>query len=309
MKVCKVVSAGGSEQLVIESREAPQPGAGQVVITVAAAGVGFADVMMRSGGHPGIDAAGLVPGVEVAGFVSSTGAGVSTDIVGQRVYAFCGTGGYAEQVCVDAEAVVKLPEAVSFNAAVGTGVNAVVAHLSLERANVREGDAVLVRGAGGGIGTMAVQLAVAVGANCTAASSKPDQARSLGAHSVVGRDGGTGMYDIIIDPVAGADLSAYFSKLKANGRIVVCGAAGGLPPADFGMGLLGSFFTSPTLSAFSLNSLQPHTVKATINAIMSMAADGRLRPVLARQITLDEVAEAHRALEGGKAAGKFVISM
>ncbi len=117
------------------------------------------------------------------------------------------------------------------------------------------------------------------------------------------------MYDVIIDPVAGGDAGTFFSKLKPNDRIVICEAAGGFPPPDFGMGLLGAFFASPTVSAFSLNSVSPKDVMGAIHAVIDMVAHGRLSAVLAGKIALEKVAEAHRALEDGGATGKFVIAM
>lgn len=307
MKVCEIIAAGGPEQLVVRERPDPSPRAGEVLIRTAAVGVGLADVMMRSGQYPGVDPTGLVPGLEVAGTVASAGDGVSPNLIGRRVYAMTKAGGYAEAICLDAQTLVELPDEVPFHTAVGTGLNAVVARFAVERARVEPGQSVLVRGASGGIGSMVVQMAALAGARVTAASSRPEQVRSLGAHAVIDRSGGPGPYDAIIDPVAGDDLGDFFAKLAPNGRIVVCGVAGGLPPAAFGAGLLASFFASPTLSAFSLDSVPAPAVREAVRAVMAMAAEGELKPLIADLITLDQAADAHRALESGGATGKFVI--
>lgn len=307
MQVCQVSEAGGAEQLTVRDRDTPAPQAGQVLVAVAAAGIGFADAMMRSGGYPGVDPAGQVLGLEVAGTVSAVGPDVPADLFGQRVYALCGSGGYAEAICLDARTLVPLPEAVSCEAAVATGLNAIVAHLSLQRADLVPGEAVLVRGASGGIGSMAVQLAVAAGATCTAASSKPEQARSLGARAVVDRSGGDDTYDIILDPVAGPDTGSFFGKLRPNGRIVICGAAGGFPPPDFAAGLLDAFFSSPTLSTLSLSSVPPEQAGAAMRTVFGMVAEGRLRPVIARRVGLLGIPDAHRELENGAVVGKIIL--
>lgn len=307
MKVISIVATGGPEQLSIQDRNMPHPKEGQVLITVAAVGIGFVDVMMRTGNYPGVDSVGLVPGAEIAGMVSAVGTNVPVDLVGQWVYALCGTGGCAEVVCVDANAIIPLPEGLSAEAAVATGINALVAWFALKRANVAAGDAVLVRGASGGIGTMAVQLAVASGATCTAASSKPERLAYLGAQALVDRSGGTGTFDIVIDPVAGSETGSFFRKLNPNGRIILCGAAAGLPSPDFTTEILATFFTSPTLFMLSLNSVPPHEVSAAIRSIFAMVTDGRLIPVVDRRVSFDEIVEAHSALESGEIVGKVIV--
>lgn len=142
-----------------------------------------------NGAYPGVarlqplSEPGFIPGVEAAGTVAVVGEGVDAYSVGQRVFALTGRGAYAESVVADARDVVRLPEGVSAAHAIAPGVNALVASLGLERANVKKGERVLVRGAGGSIGLMAAQLAALSGGEVTAITSSPergDRLRGLG---------------------------------------------------------------------------------------------------------------------------------
>src|SRR5690606_36567747 len=138
--------------------------------------------------------------------------------------------------------------------------NALVAHFSLRRARLRSTEHVLVRGASGGVGLTTVQMALLSGATVTAIanSGAADRLSALGVHRVQARDLGTdfdGSFDVIVDPVGDSDTPEFVGKLSPNGRYVLNGAAGGFPPADFGMALLHNFVGSPSFSMFSLNSV------------------------------------------------------
>lgn len=148
-------------------------------------------------------------------------------------------------------------------------MNALVASLGLERASVKEGERVLVRGADGGIGLMAAQPAALTGGAVTAVTSSPergDRLRDLGVVRVqdrtTGQDGSADTYDIIVDPVAGPDLGRYIERLRPNGRYVLAGAAGGAPAPDAFGSILTTYHHSPTLLAFSLDSVDADAVGA-----------------------------------------------
>ena len=187
MLAITVPAFGGPDVLRAAELPVPAPGPGQVLIAVESAGVGYVDVMARAGDYAPLAEPGFVPGLEAAGTVTATGDDVDPAWTGRRVYALTWRGAYAEQVVADLAGVVPLPTGVDAETAVALGVNALVARTGLRRAGARAGERVLVRGAGGGIGVHAVQLAAAAGAEVTAVTSSAERGvrlRELGAAHV-----------------------------------------------------------------------------------------------------------------------------
>ncbi|EYF04508.1 quinone oxidoreductase family protein [Chondromyces apiculatus] len=315
MKAVTIRDFGGPENLVLQNVPALTPAAGQVLITIEAAGVGLADILMRTGAYRGAYTApaegGFVPGLEVAGTVAGLGTGVDPAWRGRRVFAPVQTGGYAEQAVFAADALIPLPDAISAVDAVALGVNALVAKIALERARLVPGERVLVRGAAGGIGTMATQLAAHAGAIVAATTSTADRGqrlRELGAVEILDRAAtGAEAFDVILDNVLGPDLATFLGKLKENGRMVLCGAAGGFPPPDFGMALLAGFQRSLTLSTLSLNSVDAPRLAAALQEVFALVAAGHLKPVIEATLPLAEAAAAHARLESGQVFGKLVL--
>lgn len=310
MQAIIVKEHGSADQLSLVTLPNPTAGEGEVVIDVEAAGVGLVDVLQRQG-YLGIHAPCYTPGMEVAGRVANVGEGVDEQLIGKRVFAR-GQGGYAEQFVASASGLVMLPEAVSSQAAVALGINALVACLSIRKAGLRAGDRVLVRGASGGIGAMAVQMAAKSGAAVTAVTSAhaAESVAALGARHVSRRGidpKPQGPFDVIIDPVAGEAVLALITALAPNGRYIVNGAAGGFPPAEIGTALLQNFSKSPTYSLLSLDSVSRDEMIAVATEIFSRSALGELQPLIAQVLPLHEAAHAHKVLESGKSFGKVVL--
>ncbi|MFC4059329.1 zinc-binding alcohol dehydrogenase family protein [Planomonospora corallina] len=297
MKAITVHSFGDGGVLRLVDLPDPVPGPGQTLVEVEAAGVGYVDVMSRRGQDPGFPAPGFVPGLEVAGVVRGTG---------ERVYALLDGGGYAELAVADD--VVELPPEVSPAQAVALGVNALTALLLCERAGVAPGESVLVRGASGGVGLMAAQVAAHLGAAVTASTRSAAHAGRLGGLGFSTRDGEDAAYDVIVDPVAGPDLGRHLGRLRAGGRYVLCGAAGGLPAPDFAAGLLGLFPRSPSLLMFSLSSVDAAGRRSGLKTVFDLAARGVLRGVAGETVPLAQASLAHERLESGAVFGKVVLS-
>ncbi len=316
MKVVKVVSLGGPEGLQVAEVPAVRADAGQVTIAVEASGVGLVDVLIRRGLHHGFSEPGFIPGAEVAGTVVATGDAVDKDWLGQRVFALTpvGTlGGYAEQVAVDVASLARIPERVSTTEAVALGVSALVAEFSLERVACQQKQEILVRGAGGGIGIMTVQLAMLKGARVTAVDSSPQKRtrlEALGVKSFLSPEQiahAADLYNAIADSVAGPNLEEFVNLLRPNGHYVLNGVAGGFPAPTFGTSWLSRFQKSLTMSIVSLNSIPAGRLVNAMEAIFGLAASGRLLPVVAKSYPLANAAEAHRYLEAGLAFGKIVL--
>lgn len=313
MRAVVVERYGNPASVAVVERLGPEPAAGEVVVRAEAMGVGYVDVMASRGLYAYFPGPGSSPGLEIAGVVESTGPGVPPELVGRRVLGLPAFGGLAELVTVSADRVLPLDDGVESEVAVALGVNALVAEIGLRRAGVDVGRRVLVRGAGGGIGALATQIAAAHGARVTAVTSGPDRARRLlasGATRTVGRDEGPALerdVDIVVDPVGGSALADHLRLLAANGHYVLCGAAAGAPSgADLEV-VMEMFHSSPTLHAFSLNSVAPADLRASWGRVSALVGSGRVQGVVAERYPLTAGPDALRAVERGGAFGKVVL--
>ncbi|UGU32543.1 zinc-dependent alcohol dehydrogenase family protein [Mycolicibacterium smegmatis] len=315
MKAISVEQFGGPDVLELSEVPDPRPAPGEVLISIEASGVGYVDVMAREGHYHAFTEAGFVPGLEIAGVVSELGDGVDAGWLGRRVFAMPMTGGgYAEYVAVSSDQLIPLPDGVSARSAVALGMNALVAKITVERMGSAPGESVYVRGAGGGIGIMAVQICNARGAHVTATTSsalRGERLRALGAEHVVDRhasgESDSRSYDLIVDTVAGPQLGSYVAKLKPNGRYILCGGVGGAPAEDFGRVLLENFHRSPTFSAFSLNSVENPAIVTAGTELFAGADRGAITPVVHCELPLADAASAHAELEAGRVFGKVVL--
>jgi NADPH2:quinone reductase len=198
--------------------------------------------------------------------------------------------------------------------AVTLGSSGVVAHFGLRHARFALGESVLVRGAAGGIGIMAVQLAARAGAGAiavtTSSAERGDRLRELGATHVVDRtgEGAQDTYDVVIDVVAGADLSAFLGRLNPNGRLVAVGAVAGAPPADLGARLFQAFRKSLSFATFSADTV-PLAERSELTAeLFAAAIRGELKAVVHEVLPLDRAVVAHRKMEAGEVFGRIVLT-
>lgn len=313
MKQVKIVKFGGPEVLEVTDGQALVPGVGQVLIEVESAGVGYVDVMARNGIYAPLSTIGFVPGIEVAGKVKATGEGVAKDLTGKTVFARISQGGYATHAIADESEIVVLPEGITTADAVATGVNALVAYFASK--TVGKGDKVLVRGASGGIGMMAVQLTAIKGAIVTAITSsekRGDLLQKLGATSILNRtiqaEQTNTTYDVIIDTVAGSEMGSYVGKLSPNGRYILCGGIAGMPDKEnIITTMLENYHYSPSLSFFSLNSIAPQVWRPACDEIFQLIGKGQLQPVIGETFALSAVQAAHEKLEKGDVLGKIIL--
>ncbi|WP_158812946.1 zinc-binding dehydrogenase [Streptomyces rimosus] len=285
-----------------------------MLVDVDAAGFGFVDVMALRGEYPGFPGVGAVPGVEVAGRVAAVGREVAEGLVGQQVLAMLpGFGGFAERIVTDAELIFPVPRGGRAVDAVAIGVNALVAELALHRVGAAAGERVLVRGAGGGIGTLATQIARARGAEVTAVTSsaaRGERLRALGAAHIVDRTESAipgADYDVVVDTVAGPDLEKHLELLRPNGRYILCGAAGGFPDVGSFAPLLRDFHKSLSLSALSLNSVAPEDLRQSWKRVVALLEESRVSAVVDQVFPLTEAEDALRRVAAGKAFGKVVL--
>lgn len=319
LKAIAIQTFGGPEGLAVVDLPVPTPAAGQVLIAVEAVGVGGVDTAIRSGALAAYGfKEGFIPGGEVAGTVTTVGDSVDASWIGRRVWGFTGTGGgYVEQAVAPIEQILPLPSSLSAVAAVTLGSAGAVAHFGLRHAHFAPGETVLVRGAAGSIGIMAVQLAARGGAAAvavtTSSAKRGERLRRLGATHVLDRSG-HGVkeapvgYDVIIDIVAGKDMPSFFDRLSPNGRIVAVGAVAGQPPADFGTKIMAAFQKSMSFAAFSAATVAQADLRAVRSEHFAAASRGEIETVVHEVLPLDKAVLAHQKMAAGEVFGRIVLT-
>ncbi|MFI9487751.1 zinc-binding dehydrogenase [Promicromonospora sp. NPDC052451] len=317
MRAVRIERFGDASGMAVGEAPEPVPGPGQMAVTIEAIGVGGVDAVIRRGtiGSMGFEP-GLIPGSEVAGTVTAVGAGVDDSWVGRRVWAFTGLGGgYAEQAVAAVDDVTPLPAGLSPVDAVTLGSSGPVAHFALAHAHLAPGESVLVRGAAGSIGVAAVELAVQGGASAvavtTSSADRGERLRGFGATHVLDRSGAgpdsPAAYDVIVDIVGGPDIPEFIDRLAPNGRMVVVGAIAGMPPADFGERLIGSFRRSLSFATFSLDTVPVPARNAVRAEQLAAAARGDLHAVVHDVLPLDQASTAHQLMDDGVVFGRVVL--
>ncbi|HXG36947.1 MAG TPA: NAD(P)H-quinone oxidoreductase [Dehalococcoidia bacterium] len=326
MRAVVVTQPGGPEVLKLTEMDDPQPGPGEVVVDVKAAGVNRADAVQRRGNYPlppGIRADIL--GLEAAGVVSACGEGVQDWAPGDRVFALLSGEGYAEKVCVPAGMLLPIPTNLDFVEAAGIAEVYYTAFDALfNQAALQPGESVLVHAVGSGVGTAAVQLAHNIGARTfgTAGSAeKLEKARSLGLDvgvyyrevdflEVVMAETKSKGVDVILDLVGASYWERNLKALAMLGRMVLIGTVGGTEVTTRTSDIM-----RKRLRIFgTLLRGRPLEEKLTLTRqfreqVLPLLASGDLRAVIDRSFPLEQAAEAHRYLEENRNFGKIVLTV
>jgi NADPH:quinone reductase len=292
---------GGPERLELADVPDPEPGDGEVVVRVRAAGINFLDVLVRRGEYAQQPELPIIPGTEIAG-----------EVEGRRVIALPDAG-YAELAVAREDSLVPLPEGASFEEGAAFLMTYLTAYIPLTRqVQLRGGSTVLVHAAAGGVGSAAVQLAKHMGARVVAtASSEEKRAFALeqGADEAYSYEdfGDAVRADVVIDPVGGDLVAQSLKVLEPLGSHVLIGYAGGfwkeLNPAL----LVGR---NVSLHGFYLGRLmrhRPQLVQEAIGEVMGLWEDGAVRPAVGATFPLEQAADAHRLIEERKSVGKVVL--
>jgi len=342
MKAAVVRSTGGPDALLIESIPEPQPGLRDVIVKVEACGVCFHDVVTRNGTLKAGVQVPFVPGHEVAGTVVATGACVRGFKAGDRVastqrYHVCGrcryctsereplcdeavflgdaglNGGYAEHVAIEEESLAAIPDAVSFDdAAIAACAIGTMLHAIRAIGQVRKDETVLITGGGGGLGLHGIQLARLAGARVIAQTTSPDKLSALeraGASEIVvserGRDfservrrAAPAGADVVIDTVGTPVFTSARRSLAKGGRWVLVGQLTG----DFVPFNPAQLF----LRGMSMLSATSATRKELVDTL-DLLARGEVRAQIGGRFRLEQVADAHRLVESGRALGRVIV--
>ena len=322
MRVIQVENQGGPEVLSLAERPAPQPGPGQIVAEVAAAGVNYMDIYQREGvggyGRP----LPFVTGGEGAGTVTAVGEGVTSPAVGDRV-AWVGPGSYAEQVVLPAERVVPVPSAISTELAAAAILQGMTAHyLVTSTYPVRAGDVTVVHAAAGGVGLLLTQMVKRRDGIVVATTSggeggeKHRLAREAGADYVAGYDqlravvdevtGGAGAH-VVYNGVGQATFDDSLAALRPRGMLVVYGAASGqVPPFDIQrLNSGGSLFaTRPTLAHYIAD---VEELRWRAREVFDWMASGELHVRIGGRYPLTDAAQAQQDLAARRTTGKLLL--
>ncbi len=324
MTVIGISKRGGPEVLVPETRAVPAPAAGEILIKVAAAGVNRPDVAQRAGSYPPPPGASDLPGLEVAGEVVALGAGATKHKIGDKVMSLVAGGGYAEYCIAPDLQAMTIPDALSMTEAGATPETLMtVWHNVFERGGLKPGETLLVHGGSSGIGTMAIQLAKAFGANVivtVGSQDKADACLKLGANHAINYKsadfvaatreftGGAGV-NLILDMVGGDYINRNYDAAAIEGRIVQIAFLGG-PKATVNFAKLMTKRLHHTGSTLRPRSAQDKAamVSAIEARVLPMIRAGKIKPLMDSSFPLRDAVEAHRRMESSQHIGKIVLT-
>ena len=322
MKIVRFYECGEPDVLKVEEIELPRAGQAEVLIKAEAIGVNYTDISHRRGVTREALRFPYTPGVEVVGTIAEVGEGVNSLPVGTKVIAMLTGGGYAEYILAPAGNVLPVPAGFDAIQAVALPLQGLTAyHLLSSFGRLQPGERILVHAAAGGVGTLAVQLAKAMGAGQVIATAstqdKLDYAISLGADAGVNyaEDGwakrvleatdGKGA-DLILEMVGGAMFNENFTCLAPFGRIMMYGAASGQRAAIDAEKLSARCQTVTGYYAGFLGTY-PQKYLSGLQKLIGYALAGQLKPQVNHRFPLEQAAQAHRQMEARQTTGKIVL--
>lgn len=313
------------EGLVVEDVPEPgAPGAGQVRVRIAAAGVQFVDVLMIAGEYQFRPEPTFIPGMEAAGTIEAVGDGVEGIAPGDKVITRHRPGAFCEKAVIDAGAVLPMPANLGFAQAAGfTSAYSTAYHSLVQGARLKVGETVLIHGAAGGIGLAAVQIAKLMGATVIATASRDDKLKVVGENGadhlinyseggfrdkVKELTGGRGA-DVVYDPVGGDVFDESMRCINWGARLLILGFTGGRPALAKTNHLLIKGASAIGIRMGGFNEHDPELARENMNKILQLAADGKVKPHVSHTFPLEEVAEAMQVIVDRKVVGKCVLEI
>ncbi len=328
MRAILVTETGPIETVKVHDTDIPEPGPGEVLVRIGAAGINFPDVLVIEGKYQVKPPVPFSPGKELAGRIDRLGDGVEGWQVGDRVAALVEFGAYAEFAVVRAECCFKLPADLPYTEAAALGLSYQTAYFALvERAGFKSGDRVLINGAAGGVGLAAVQLVKALGGVAFAGVINEEQAqiaREYKADYVIDlsenpirerlrdqvRDKGNGSgVDIVIDPVGGEVFEASLRALNWNGRLVVIGFAAGEIPSVRANYLLVKQIGVMGMQWSDYRDRWPEKVAAAQQHMYELYRAGHIKPHAEMIAPLSDCGRLLEMVKGGQVRGKAILKI
>ncbi|MDG2308480.1 MAG: NADPH:quinone oxidoreductase family protein [Candidatus Binatia bacterium] len=322
MKTLLCKEFGPPESLVLEDVESPEAGPGQVAVDVRACGVNFPDVLIIQNKYQFKPPLPFAPGGEISGVVKEVGEGVTGLVVGDRILASTGFGGFAEELVIPASHAVPIPDSMDFPTAAAFLMTYGTSYYALkDRGQIQPGENLVVLGAAGGVGLSACELGKAMGARVIAAASSDEKlavCREHGADETINYSteklkdrireltGGQGA-DVIYDPVGGDYSESALRAIAWEGRFLVIGfAAGDIPKIPLNLTLLKSCqIVGVFWGAFV--GREPERNKQNTRELFEMFAAGKVKPYVSSSYPLAEAAGALDEIGGRRAKGKIVV--
>lgn len=307
-------------QVIVDTHPDPEPGVGEVLVRVRAAGLNGADLLQAKGGYPAPPGSPAdIPGLEFAGEVIDRGPHATRFALGDRVTGIVGGGGQAERVAVHERQLSPVANALTWAQAGGFSEVMVTAHDALiSQAVLRPGERLLVHGAAGGVGTAAVQIGRAVGAHVTASVRNPDlreAVAALGAHAVIdpsdlAGDDAPEPFDVILELVGAPNMPINLKRLAVGGRIVVIGVGAGFKAEVNLLALMGKRgkLMGSTLRARPLEEKALAT-RAVEREVLPLVERGLITVPVAETFAMDDVASAYERFAAGGKLGKIVLEL
>lgn len=331
MKALMSHTAGGPETLQLEDVAEPEVKAGEVLVAIKACGVNYPDVLTIQDLYQTKPPRPFAPGGEIAGIVEKLGSGVTAFKAGDKVFGSISHGGMAERIATPADRLSPIPDGMSFEDASVFSAIYNTSYMALkDRAEIKNGERLLVLGAAGGVGLAAVELGKAFGAHVIAAASsqeKVDAAKKAGADegivyprgpfdragqkalaeqfkSVSGEKG----FDVVYDPVGGDYAEAALRSMAWGGRFLVVGFPAGIPKVPLNLPLLK---TCQIVGVFSGGFKKEHPQKSRENtkAIIELYQQGKIKPLVSKTYPLAKGGDAIAALAAREAVGKLVVTI
>jgi NADPH2:quinone reductase len=323
MRAALCSTYGEPEVIAVTDIDPPPLEAGEVRVRVHMGAINFPDLLVIANTYQMSAPLPFVTGSEFAGVVSEIGEGVAGLTAGQRVFGSCFIGAFADEVVVGAGALTPIPEDVDDRVAAAFGVAYKTAyHVLRSVAALQPGQELIVLGAGGGVGSAAVQLGAALGATVTAVASSPeklDAAKACGATRLIDHRAGDlrqalrealpGGADVVIDPVGGDVAEPALRALHYGGRFVTVGYAGGaIPRIPLNLVLLkGIHILGFQFRDFAMH--QPEDMARNDRELIDLLAQGRAAPLIGAEFDLADVVAALRLVADGKAVGKVLLQV
>jgi NADPH2:quinone reductase len=325
MKAVVIEGKGGPEVLQLRDVAVPQPGKGEVLIKVTAAGVNRPDVLQRQGNYPAPKGHSELPGLEVSGVVAALGEGVERLSIGDAVLALVAGGGYAEYTVAPEVCCIRKPDTLSFiDAAAIPETFFTVWHNVFERGELKAGETFLVHGGTGGIGVTAIQLAKAFGATVfttVGSDEKCAAARALGADvainyrtqdfsEVVKSETGKRGVDVILDMVGGDYIEKNIRALSDDGRLVnIAYQKGSTATIDFMRVMLKRLTITGSTLRIRTNDVKGRIAQAIEEKVMPLIAAGSIKVPIDGTYPLAQAAKAHERMETSAHIGKIVLTI
>jgi NADPH:quinone reductase len=303
------------QELVVEERADPEPGAGELLVRVRGAGLNGADMLQRKGSYPAPPGSPPdIPGLELAGEVEALGPGATRFETGDRVMAVVGGGGQAELAVVHERAAMPVPGPVDWPAAGGLPEVFTTAHDAVfTQAGLRPGEHLLVHGGAGGVGTAAVQLGRAAGAIVTATVRREEHrpaVEELGA-TAIDPEGfeDHGPYDVVLELVGASNLAGNLDSLATGGRITVIGVGGTGPTAEINLLKVMQKRARIHGSTLRARPLEQKAIAMRLveKEVLPLFADAGLRVPVAETFPLEEAERAYERFAAGGKLGKIVL--